>query len=448
MPEIFAAGPNRTTQDRRWLWLLLIIPMVMSLAGVWILDHTKAHKPLFTMTNTVGPTTQSLLAGGGLTVCTEDMGTRGNPICFHAARMPMTAMVVALGMRLFGDRYLRVACFKTLLLLLPVELAIYLVWRRLPPSGWRKLLVVVLLLAPFAIAPFLADVTNILVEEGYSYGFLAFAVAVLFFGRQVWPAALGLVRALLFATAVDGIYLAKSGTLPTVVVLVVGFLLVERRVGLRWLVVVLVAVAPIGWALHQHHASGRYSVGTSFDGINLHKGNNAGFLEHYPPRQGDSMDWYDFELNRGRYFSDEWSFNDYHLKAALDYLRTHPRETLKGDVRKVNVLFFAVEKSGGTAIDGVRKLIEDVGMVVFRLMLWTAILCAIYLLFRTRDPNRRSHRSLRVASGVFLAVVAACTLPFLAGFAYTRHVSILIYPAALFCCRLLCEEYNEGVMTG
>jgi hypothetical protein len=90
-------------------------------------------------------------------------------------------------------------------------------------------------------------------------------------------------------------------------------------------------------------------------------------------------------------------------------------------------------------------MIEDAGMLAFRLLLWTAILCAIYLLFRTRDPNRRS---LRVASGVFLAVVAACALPFLAGFAYTRHVSILIYPAALFCCRVLCEPYNEGVMTG
>ena len=72
----------------------------MSLAGVWALDHAKANKPLFSMTNLVGPTAQSLLAGDGLTVCTEDMGTRGNPICFHAARMPMSAMVVALGMRL------------------------------------------------------------------------------------------------------------------------------------------------------------------------------------------------------------------------------------------------------------------------------------------------------------------------------------------------------------
>ena len=446
MPEIVATAPNRTTQDRRLLWLLLFVPVVMSLIGVWVLDHTRANKPLFSMTNLVGPTTQSLLEGNGLTVCTEDMGTRGNPICFHAARMPMTAMMVALGMRLLGDHYLRVACFKTLMFLLPIELCLYLVWRCLPRSKWRRVLVVVLLLAPFAVTAFLADVTNILVDEGYSYSFLAVAVVLLFFGWPWREMKSGLNRALLFGVAVDGLYLAKSGMLPAVVVLLVAFLLVERSSGMRWLVVALVAAAPVGWALHQHHASGRYAVGTSLDGINLHKGNNAGFLEHYPPPHGDSMDWYDFELNRGLYFSDEWSFNDYHEKAALDYLRTHPRETLEGDVRKVHILFFSLEKYGSTASRGARKVIEDAGMAVFRLILWAAIASAIYLLFRSKDSE---DGSLRLDAGIFLAVVAASMLPYIAGFAYTRHVSILIYPAALFCCRVLCDQSgthttNEG----
>jgi hypothetical protein len=450
MQAISAAGTETTTQDRRLLWLLLLVPVVMSLVGVWSLDHSKTNKPLFSMTNLVGPTTQSLLAGNGLTVCTEDMGTRGNPICFHAARMPMTAMVVALGMRLFGDHYLRVASFKTLLFLLPIELSLYLVWRRLPRLRWRKVLVVVLLLAPFAMTAFLADVTNILVDEGYSYSFLAVAVALLFFAWQL-PAGNGLSRALLFGLAVDGLYFAKSGMLAVVVVLLVAFLLVERRLAPRWLVLAIVAAGPVGWALHQHHASGRYSLGTSLDGINLHKGNNAGFLEHYPSPHGDSMDWYDFALNRGLYFGDEWSFNDYHQKAALEYLRTHPRETLEGDSRKLHILFFSFEKYGSTASYGVRKLIEDAGMVVFRLMLWAALASAVYLLFRGRDLGLDSLRldSLRLDSGIFLAVVAACVLPYVAGFAYTRHVSILIYPAALFCCRVLCIQNgthptNEG----
>jgi len=427
---------DEAKRDRRLLWTLLLLPVVMSLIALWSLDHEKVHKPLFSMTNMVGQTTQSLLAGEGLTVCTEDMGTRGNPICFHAARMPMTALVVGSGMLLLGDRYLLVACFKMLLLLVPIELAIYLVWRCLPRSGWHRLMVILLLLVPFVMTAFLADVTNIVVEEGYSYSFLAGAVALLLFGWRVRPALSGLSRAVVFAVALDGLYLSKSGMLPGVIVLLVGFMLVEKSVALRWLVVALVAAAPIGWALHQHHASGRYSAGTSLDGINLHKGNNAGFLEHYPPPHGDSLDWYDFELGRGLHFGDEWSFNDYHQRAALDYLLTHPRETFEGDLRKIDVLFFSVEKYGSTASHGVRRVVEDAGMVAFRLMLWAALLCAIYLLFRARDPDGGS---LRLASGLFLAVVAACSLPFLAGFAYTRHVSILIYPAALFCCRVLCD---------
>jgi hypothetical protein len=445
MAEVLEIESERTMQDRLLLCLLALVPVLLSLAGVWILDHAKAEKPLFTVTNLVGPTTRSLLVGDGLTVCTEDMGTLGNPICFHAARMPMTAFVMALGMRLFGDHYLRVAYFKTLLLLLPLELAIYLVWRALPSARGRRWLVAGLLLVPFGMTPFLADVTNILVDEGYSYSLLALAVALLFFGWW-WPPSLsGWVRVVLFAACVDGLYLSKSGMLPVVLVLTAVLLFVEKGVTLRWLVVVLVAAAPMGWGLHQHHASGRYSMGTSLDGINLHKGNNAGFLKHYPPALGDSIDRHDFELNRNLHFGDEWSFNDYHLKAALEYWRTHPRETLEGDARKLNVLFFSFEKYGGTASAGVGRLIETVGMVAFRLILWTAIVGAIYVLMRRKGLE---FGRLRVASIAFLGVIAACVLPFVAGFAYTRHVSILIYPAALFCCCLLCEPYNERVMTG
>src|SRR5258708_6731616 len=162
MPSISTIGTTSTMQHRHLLWLLFFVPVLVSLSGVWILDHAKANKPLFSMTNLVGPTTRSLLAGEGLTACTEEMGTPGNPICFHAARMPMPALVVGLGIRLFGDHYLQVACFKTLLFLLPVGLCVYLVWRSLPRFAGSRLLVILLLLAPFTMTAFLADVTNIL----------------------------------------------------------------------------------------------------------------------------------------------------------------------------------------------------------------------------------------------------------------------------------------------
>lgn len=433
MQEAPASSPHSAAPSRRLLALLLLLPILAALAAVYTLDHTKMQRSLLAMTNLVGPTTRSLLEGKGLTVCTEDMGTRDNQICFHAARMPATAATVALGFRIFGDRYMRVAVFKTLLLLLPLELAIFLVWQWLPHSRGRTLAIVLLLLVPFAIVSFLADVSNMLVDEGYSYSFLALALAFLLFPEirpDLHPKVTA--RAILFVLALDGLYLSKSGMLPAMLVLLAGFLLLQRVASLRLLVLVLAASAPLGWALHQHHVSGRYSFGTSLDGINLHKGNNEAFLQNYPPRQGDSLDWYDFTLSRGLYFPDEWSFNDYHQHAALDYLRTHPRQILKGDLRKLDVLFFSCTKVGSTASHGARKLLEGAGMLLFRLIFWFATLSAIYLVC-----SSSAHRLLRTQAAVFLAIVGACALPYLAGFAYTRHVSILIYPSVLFCCRLL-----------
>lgn len=423
------------------LGLLISAAVGISLAAVWIFDHASAGTSLFALANLVGPTTDSLLQGRGLTACTETMGTVGNPVCFHAGRMPLPSMVVALGIRLLGNSFLRVAFLKTLLLLVPLEAALYLVWRQMPRSGWRRICVVALLLAPFGITAFLANVVNLQVEEGYSYSFLALAVALLLFGRPLRDVdsdgRLG-ARAVFFALAVDGVYLAKSSMAPAVAVLVVGFLLVERRAMQRVVVLLLVAAAPLGWAMHQHHASGRYSIGTSLDGMNLHKANNPEFLAHYPPPPGASLDKFDPDLNRGVRFDDEWSFNDYHQKKALEYLKAHPGETLRGDVRKLQVLFVSVRKYGSTDSHGAMLLLETAGLAMFRVILWAALGGALYVLIWRRgglgsDP-------LAMAGGIFLALVAACALPYVVGFAYTRHASVLIYPAALMCCRILVEE--------
>ncbi len=140
MPQKSSAkpGPRKTIASGRLLILLLALPVIAALGSVWALDHAKTHRSLLAMTNLVGPTTRSLLADNGLSVCTEDMGARGNPICFHAAQMPATALTIALGIRLFGDRYLIVAVFKTLLLLLSIKLAIWLVWGWLPRVTYKE----------------------------------------------------------------------------------------------------------------------------------------------------------------------------------------------------------------------------------------------------------------------------------------------------------------------
>lgn len=433
-----ASGAKRRRTDVRLLALLICLSLVASLGTLWAVPREQAS--LFQLGNLVGPTAESLLHGGGLTACTIAQGTLGNPICFHAGRMPFGSTFVAAGAVLLGDHVLPVDVLKTVLLLVPVELSVGLVWLRLPAGKPRRWLIAALLLLPFGMTPFLADVTNLQVEEGYSYSLIAFAVAVLLFAVPRMGER-GLGWAVAFALAVDGVYLAKSSMAPAVAVLVVSYLLQRRSVAERMLVLALVLAAPMGWALHQHHASGRYSLGTSLDGMNLHKGNNPPFLEHYPPAVGDTLDWYDPQLNRGVFFKDEWSFNDYHQRSAVSYLREHPRETLVGWGRKLAMIFLSVRKSGSGESHGVRLAIEDAGLVLFRLILWTALGVSMYEMLSGRGRDglraRGAGADRPVAAGTFLALVAAIALPYMLGFAYTRHISVLIYPSVLLCCRFL-----------
>lgn len=300
-----------------------------------------------------------------------------------------------------------------------------------------------LLLAPFGMAAFLADVVNLQVEEGYSYAFMALATAILLFrtGRSGWIRRDGWVEATMFGASVAGLYLSKSSMAGAAAVLTIAYVRRARGTGVRVLAGLLVVAAPLGWAMYQRHASGRYSLGTSIDGFNLRKGNDSRFLPRYPPAPGETLDRYDTELNAGVWFKDEWSFNDFHQRAAIAYMRTHPGATARGEARKLEVIFVSVRKYGSGASRGWLLAMEIAGMVVFRLIFWTAIgVAAVAVLRGWRGFGRDG---LREDGGMFLMLVGAVALPYVAGFAYTRHVSVLIYPSVLMCCRALAGAAQE-----
>lgn len=432
-PDVKQDGGDAGANRRAYL-LALVVTLAIALAAVWVFDRASRGVSLYMLGNFVGPTAHSLMQGKGLVVCSVGLGTVGNPICFHAGRMPVASAVVALGWRLLGDRYLAVGFFKALLMLAPLEAAIWLVCRRLPAT--RRAMSVGLLVLPFLLTPFLADVVNLQVEEGYSYSLLALAAAlVLFRGREPlrWGRALG------FAGATAGLYLAKSSMAPAAAVLAVAFLWPYRR-QTRMVAgtLALLLLAPLGWGMWQQHAAGRFTFGTSVDGVNLHKGNEEGFLSHYPPLPGETLDRYDPAMNQGLHFNDEWSFNDYHQRAAVRFMREHPGATAEGDWRKLEVVLFSVRKLGSKPQRGALEVLETAGVVVFRVVFLVAGGLALWLVFGGQGG------SLRYAAGAYLALVAAVALPYVVGFAYTRHISVLLYPAVLFLCRsLMSQPGNE-----
>lgn len=368
------------------------------------------------------PATRSLLAGNGLALCTTTLAeTPGNPICFHSARMPVAEIVVGAGITLFGDHPLPISLFKTLLLLIPLQLAAYLVCCRLVT---RVQLSTIVLILPFLIVPFLWDVVSLPFEEAYSYSLIALTVTVALF----WPKSSDVTSGLLFGLCAALIYIVKSSMAPVAVVLLIACLTHLKG---RTPILVALAIAlsaPLGWVLYQHGASGRYTFGTSLDGLNLHNGNSEHFLRDYPPHR--SLDDTAAQLNAGHYFPDEWTFNDYHRDAAIRFITTHPGDTLRGDLRKLRTMLFSVQEIGHWSHTGLFLLADTGGMILFRILFWIALPCAAWLLVTGRFNARRQ-------ALIYLSFVVAVCVPYVAGFAYTRHVSVLIYPTAVFCCLLL-----------
>ena len=418
-----ASGEDSKAEWGRFPLVAIAVSLLISLAVAVAFDRGHRNESLFKLANWVGPTAESLLHGNGMAVA---IGQPPQDVVFHAARMPVASAVVAVGVKLLGDSFLRVGVFKAVLLLVPVWLAMVLVWR----SSRREMrwLVSLLLVAPFFVLPFLADVVNMQVEEGYSYSCLALAVGMLLF-RERW-ANRGIGWGILFAALLDALYLAKSSMALVVVVLVMGYLMVERRAAMRVAVVLLVVAAPVSWAVWQHHASGRYSVGTSLDGFNLHKGNFEQFLEVYPPQGGRTLDDSDNLLQGNCVMTDEWQQSDCQKAAGVAFIEEHPRATVRADLRKFEVFFFSVTKSGSAETKGMMSIAETGGLVVFRLLFWGSLLIAGGAIVTGRSVGRK-------VGLIYWGVVLACAAPYVVGFAYTRHASVLVYPAVLLCCRAL-----------
>jgi hypothetical protein len=381
----------------------------------------------------VGPTAHSLLAGRGLEVMSELTGTDGNPMPYHAARMPLATLVVAGLTTVVGDRIAIVSIIKTILFLIPIWMAMWIVLSASLDRSASRIRVLLLLVLPFTATVFLADVVNLQVEEGYSYSLLALAFSMLVFHR-IWlcPAeastAVRLGRSILFAVTVSGLYLAKSSMILVALVLLWGFISVNRNNVERAIVILIIGLTPILWATHQHEVSGRYSVGTSLDGINFHKGNNAKFLDRYPPPPPTNLDLFDDELSVGQRFSNEWQFNDFHVERALEWARDNPGQELRAVLVKLQVIFLSIEHYGTNYYQGLRGLIDTEGMVLFRLLFSAALVYAIWVLFaRTGDE--------RFVGLLFVAVVISSVMPYVIGFAYTRHFVILLYPAVTVLCR-------------
>ncbi len=347
-------------------------------------------------------------------------------VCLHAGRMPLAAYTIFTLVNIFGTHYSVVTLCKALLSMVPILVAFWLVSDRAMSCRYRpRLYSMVLFAATFMLPAVLLNIVDIDAEECYTTCFLACCCAIVLF----WPAIQNHVNiwSAVFVLMLIFLYLAKSSMMLAALFLILGCGIrsgFNRRFAA---VVALVLCAPLLWGLYVDKVSGRFSVGTSVDEMNLHKGNNPDFLQEYQPKNGGDLDPYDIQLRNGHIFTSEWQMSDYHKSQAVAYIRHHPWTVLYGGLRKAEVFFITLTRRGDDLKlhPGIFGITIISSMVLFRLLLWSAMVVATIQL-------KSKIIELRFSALFYLGVVLTVAAPYLIGFAVTRHVSVLALPSALF----------------
>jgi hypothetical protein len=371
-----------------------------------------------------------------------------NPKWMRCARMPLPIWTIA-GLRVvFGSGMIAVNVAKSVLWSLPLILSFALIQRdcrrclssRAKWAAWGALLFVSLL--PVV----LVNLATMSAEEGYIASPIALATTMLLFPRSWMSGARSgrvIFRVLLFGILIASIYLSKSSMIAVALVMVIALSVVSKNVVSGNLPLTVFAAIPLVlamlcWGAWTAADGGRISIGTSLDGYNLHKGNNPTFLEHYPPPFNMNIDPFYADIGVGHHYKSESDFDAGQEKEALQYVKTHPSATIIAMGRKIGVLLFSLKKVGpGTIRSPMVEWTERASRVIAQLVLWTALLVAGWQCVRWKPSS--------LAAAVFLLVTAAICLPYVVGFALSRHGSILYLPAIIYLIRsVYAGQEDEG----
>jgi hypothetical protein len=403
------------------LVLFVIMSSIVAAGSAWTFKDRNLS--IFEISNFVGPTTLSFLNNGSLDVTSYLRG----------ARMPLASLAVASFYTIIGDHFFQVVLLKVAISLLATWGIVYLALARQPHTTDRRDWTInSLLFIPLVCSPFVANMVNLQVEEAYGFAPIAYCVAVLLLPKardqkdthRINTAII--LESMGFCVSACLVFLAKSSFIILSWAFVLLYCVIHRRAILRAIVITGMVLCCLGWANFQNIHAGKFTLGTSLDGFNFYKGNNTKFLERYPPEPGINLDIYDNELAAGRHFESEWDENSFYKDLAKQYIFENPIATFKAIAVKFNASLLSFQKYGSTASSGIRSIYETIGILLFRLVFVASLLVIMTAIFVKR------FRAIRPVSLMFLAIGASTVAPYLAGFAYTRHTSVLLFPCCLF----------------
>jgi hypothetical protein len=346
-------------------------------------------------------------------------------VAFSAHRLPFIPYFLIGLKNVLGDNLRWVALVKCLIFNALLVIAVLRVLRTAHASGWCVLLLLGFVLT---MPRWILNVYEVGLEEGYNITAAALLFALLWFSdaaersRAAWAVSLGLLLVLLLFLKNSMLYWCLA---------VPGLVWMRtRNLKAAAIPLGLVLAGLLGLAAFNRAHAGRFTIGSSWEGWNLTKGNCAEALALYPPYSLDILD-YEGKVVADRPLKDEWDHNAYFKQRAVGFIFEHPAEFLELVGRKAWIFYGEVRASGlsrGESRYGKPVyLLQIPWMVLFRVMLWVAILLALQTLWREKWRTEASLTALTFI--VFLVLYSGFHL---LGFAYERHVMPVIMPTALY----------------
>lgn len=373
---------------------------------------------------------------GVLIAAIEDTGAYRVPggvhypgVAFSAHRLPFIPCFLIALRDALGDDLRWVALAKCLFFGGLLVSAGSLVLRTARAPLWAVLL---LLGVGLTMPRWALNVFEVGLEEGYNIPALTLLFTLLWFGdsagraRLPWVLTVGGLLVLL-------LFLKSS--------MVYWCLAVPVLVGLRWRdwraaggLLLMVAAGLYALATFNARHSGRFTIGSSWEGWNLYKGNCADTAGLYPPYSLDILD-YEGKVVADRPLRDEWDHNAYFKQRAVDFIRAHPLEFLELAARKAWIFYGEIRASGLPQRGESRYarpeyLLQIPWLLAFRVLLWAAIGLALQTLWSARWAPWRSDPAMVAVT--YLAFLALYSAFHVVGFAYERHVMPVVMPTALY----------------
>jgi hypothetical protein len=416
-----------------WITISVLSSLLVFYAG-WV---PNGDGTVFSITSGFSNYLRALDQTGRYVSCWQE-----GQVCFHTTRMPFVPYFHYLLSIVLGYDLLTHILVKNILAygLTAMVLRQMLVERGIPQE-WGYLIYGILYLNPTSIR-ILPTVGG---EEGY-YAHVLFYLLILLSRTPLTISRLHIVGIALAILVLTKSTLAPFST--AVALLVTGR---ARFAQMTLIPVMYVALALCSWSLWSYMTTGHWTHVlniSSYDGINFYKGNNPYVITLYPRYHLDALDSTGVTVPPKDISSAEWMIAEYFKSQATNYLLQDPVNTLRLLAYKAYTVFLSfvppasvyilppfsleelLKQARAPTSWGMKDVILSALLAGEKLLLLASIFVALRTIFESK--NKSSENAYKYSAFIFLVFLTILVTPFVIGFAYTNHMSVLYGLAWLY----------------